>query len=115
MSPPQQELELFSVSPGDPNVEWFVKLVGEHEWIKAADVLRVAGKPVNEEWKRWPRALRKAAAGRVVGHQKGYKLTEKMTPEEYNHWRNNALKQSHELKADVIETDRVFHGRKATG
>lgn len=111
-APAQRELSFFQVSPDDPNVAWFVNLVGQYEWITAAQVLAHAGRPITEETKRWPRALRKAANGHVIGHQKGYRLTKKMTAEEYNAWRNTAPNQAKELKEDVIAADLVFYGRQ---
>lgn len=108
----QTELQFVRIAPDDPDVDWFVKLVGQYEWITAAEVLRAANRPVDEEAKRWPRALRKAANGRVIGHQKGYRLTMKMTAAQYNSWRNTAMSQARELHEDVAAADAVFYNRQ---
>lgn len=109
----QNELPLFREEKGSRNVEWFVSFLEGRDWIVAAEVLREAGQEVTENNKRKVRSWADASGGRVCGHQKGYKLTGSMTHEEYQWWRNEAIKMADAVRARVIETDRVFYAKKA--
>ena len=108
----QKELPLFRVEEGSRNVEWFVEFLEGRDWITAGDVLEEIGQPVTENSKRKIRAWADASGGRICGHQRGYKLVKAMTGEEYQWWRNEALKMADAVRARVIETDKVFYGRK---
>jgi hypothetical protein len=109
----QSELPLFHVEAKTANVEWFVSLLAGRDWITAAEILAEAGREATETEKRKLRALADASEGRIIGHQKGYKLTTAMTQEEYNWWRNEILKASNAMRERVIETDKVFYSRQA--
>jgi hypothetical protein len=98
-------------NPKDP--EWFVAFLEGRDWLTAGEILRELRQPANENMKRKLRALADKSGGRICGHQKGYKLVLSMTREEYQWWRNEALKASAAIKARVIESDRVFYGRQA--
>ena len=109
----ERELPLFKVEAESPNVEWLVGFLQGRDWIRAADILREIGREPNENEKRKVRAWADASNGRVCGHQKGYKLTTTMTHEEYVWWRNELLKTRAAIDGRLVETDRVFYGRKA--
>jgi hypothetical protein len=79
----QKELPLFHVEAKSANVEWFVSFLEGRDWITAAEILGEAGREATETEKRKLRALADGSEGRVIGHQKGYKLTTMMTHEEY--------------------------------
>ena len=112
--PVQVAPPLFAVDPDNPNVEWLVgALRHEGGWLTAAQLCERAGRPVNDQNRRWVRALADASEGRVAGGQRGYKLVEQMIAEEYEHYRNWMLAQAGAMERRVIESDRVFYGRKA--
>ena len=113
------ELPLFS-SVGDSrsssfqgNVDWFVEFLAGKDWITAAEILADCGRPVTENEKRKLRAWADLSGGRICGHQKGYKLVTSMTHEEYQWWRNEALKASDAIRSRVLESDKVFYGKVA--
>jgi hypothetical protein len=113
MSDKQKDLPLFQEKPTSKNVEWFVAFLEGRDWITANDIFKDLGyTTVTENNKRKLRALADASAGRVCGHQKGYKLTRSMTKDEFDWWRNEILKISASLKARVVESDIVFFGRQ---
>lgn len=109
----QVDLPLFQAAKKSSNVEWLVGVLQCRDWTTAAELLAQVDLPATENNKRKIRAWADASEGRVCGHQKGYKLTSAMTLEEYQWWRNEALKASNAIKSRVIETDKVFYGRKA--
>jgi hypothetical protein len=113
--PVRTETPLFAIKPGHPNIDWLIEVLasGEGEWKTAAEICAMAGKPANDQNKRWVRALADASRGNVAGGQRGYKLVTKATVEEYQHWRNWMNHQANEMKRRVIEADRVFYGRAA--
>jgi hypothetical protein len=95
-------------------VEWLVKFLDGRDWITAAHILVLLKKaPDSENEKRRIRALADASEGRICGHQKGYKLATSMTNVEYTWWRNEWLKSSDAIRARVMESDKIFYGRKA--
>lgn len=104
--------ELFRVEPDDPTVEWLVRELAGMDWMTAAEILRHAQQPVNDSNKRWIRAMAAASKGRVAGGQRGYKLVEEMTVEEYNHWRNWMKSQADYMTARILEADKVFYRRQ---
>jgi hypothetical protein len=110
---PQTELPLFHVEAKSANVEWFVSFLEGRDWITAAEILALADREGTENEKRKLRALADASGGRIIGHQKGYKLTTTMTHEEYLWWRNEATKAADSIRGRVIETDKVFYSKKA--
>ncbi|HXG49091.1 MAG TPA: hypothetical protein VNO52_15815, partial [Methylomirabilota bacterium] len=57
-------------------------------------------------------ALAEASEGRVVGVQRGYKLTTACTGEEYHHWRNAMKSQADKMTARILQADRVFYARR---
>jgi len=109
----QAELPLYKEAAGSANVEWFVQFLQGRDWITAADILKEVFRPVTENEKRKLRGLADASEGRVCGHQRGYKLVQSMTQEEYNWWRNEVLKAVGALQGRVVESDKVFYSRKA--
>lgn len=114
---PQPELDFTIATPAPSlarNVEWFVAFLAGRDWLTAKAILDEIGQPPTENLKRKLRSLADASAGRVCGHQKGYKLCRSMTAEEYQWWRNEMLKMSDAIKARVLESDKIFYGRSAT-
>jgi hypothetical protein len=107
-----QQPELFRVEPDDPNVEWLVRELAGMDWLTAAEILRHAQRPVTDGNKRWLRALAAASKGRVAGGQRGYKLVEEMTVEEYHHWRDWMKSQADFMTARILEADKVFYRRQ---
>lgn len=110
--PVRTETPLFLVKPGHANIAWLVTRLTDAGWVTAADICRLADKPVSDQNKRWVRALADASEGRVAGGQRGYKLIEQMTREEYAHWRNWMTHQADEMRRRVIEADKIWFGRK---
>jgi hypothetical protein len=81
------ELPLFSKPAGETprNVEWFIGLLRGRDWILARELLVEAGQPVTDGNKRFLRDLANQSGGRIGSGQKGYKLVEEMTAEEFAH------------------------------
>ena len=105
-------MPLFSSAPEGADAEWFVTFLMGREWITAAEVLRVLGMAVTENHKRWLRRLADGSAGRIAGHQKGYKLVRNMTGEEYQWWRNEWLKADAAIRDRIRQSDCIFYGRQ---
>jgi len=112
MTAANQQPELFTVAPDDPNVEWLVRMLAGMDWMTAAEILQHAKHSVNDSNKRWLRAMAAASKGRVAGGQRGYKLVEEMMVEEYNHWRNWMKSQADYMTARILEADKVFYRRQ---
>lgn len=114
--PIRTETPLFLVKPGHPNIDWFIRMLEAADttgdWLTAADICRLADKPVTDQNKRWVRALADASEGRVAGGQRGYKLIGRMTRDEYDHWRNWMTHQADEMRRRVIEADKVWYKKK---
>lgn len=97
------------------DVEWFVRVLdGEAGWVTAAEVLRRVGKPTGEAEKRWLRALADRSEGRVCGGSRGYRLTGKLTHDEYHQWRNTWLSSKDAITARILRTDHHFYSRQPT-
>jgi hypothetical protein len=104
--------ELFHVEPDDPNVEWLVRFLNANDWMTASEILRQSRQAETDSNKRMLRALAAASKGRVAGGQRGYKLVEEMTVEEYHHWRNWMKSQADFMTARILEADKVFYRRQ---
>jgi hypothetical protein len=107
------QLELFSPKrqPDGREVEWFIGQLREVGWRRSEEVLRAAGLPTNDAGKRRLRLLANMSGGRIAGGQKGYKLVEEMTAEEFAHWQNWMASQEKEMAARRIAGQRVFYSR----
>jgi hypothetical protein len=110
--PTPDQPELFRAEPDDPSVEWLVDYLRGRDWTTAQEILRSLQRPVTDALKRRLRMLAAASAGRVAGGQRGYKLVEEMTVEEYHHWRNWMKSQSDEMTARILQADKVFYRRQ---
>lgn len=108
----EEQTEFFKAAPADPNVEWLVRVLAGKDWMTASEILQCAKQPVTDQRKRRIRMWAAASKGRVAGGQRGYKLVEEMTIEEYNHWRNWMKSQSDEMTARILEADKVFYRRQ---
>lgn len=112
MTEKQTDLPLFQEKTASQNVEWFVAFLQGRDWITAAALLAECRLEVTENNKRKLRGLAEASEGRICGHQRGYKLTTSMTHEEYTWWRNEWLKAEQAIQFRVIQSDKVFYGRR---
>lgn len=95
---------------------WLIRLLeGRTTWTTASDILREAGLEVSEDNKRWLRRLRRLCVGRVIGGPgaSGYRRTDTLTKEEYDHWRATMLGQADEMRSGVIEADKIWYARQA--
>jgi hypothetical protein len=92
------------------NVEWFVGWLAGRDWTTANLVCAELGLAPTENNKRLIRRLADASNGRVIGHQRGYKLVRDMTKEEFQWWENETLKSKRALEAKVISARGVFYG-----
>ena len=105
--------DLFPDRERDPqaDVEWFVKFLAERDWMFAREVLAAVGQPPTEDAKRWVRGLADRSGGRVASGQRGYRLTLRMTSQEFHTARNTLAHQATELQRRVLEMDKVFYTR----
>ena len=105
--------ESIEVAQDDKNILFLVELLRGKGWNTARELMATiesrTGHTVHD---RYIRALASASAGQIAGGQRGYKLVQEMTSEEYQHWRNWMMSQSDEMKRRVVEADRIFYGRK---
>jgi hypothetical protein len=108
----QPPLPLFQVAEDDANVEALVKLLRGKGWVTAAQILEQIGWVNTDDHRRWIRALAAGSAGRIGSGQKGYKIVEDMTHEEYHRCRNWMSHQAEEMQRRVVEMDRVWYARK---
>jgi len=108
----QRQPELFHVEPDDPNAEWLVDQLRGNDWLTAKQILELIGRAACEDNKRWLRALAAASKGRIAGGQRGYRLVEEMSGEEFNHWRNWMKRQADFMTARILEADKVFYRRQ---
>jgi len=109
----KEDAPLFEIREGHPAIEWLVGQLAAPgvEWLHASALLERIPRPVNENGRRWVRALADKSRGRVAGGQFGYKLVRKMTGEEHNHWRNVMKSQADKMIARIMEADKVFYSR----
>jgi hypothetical protein len=107
------ELPLFTSAPkaSARNVEWFVNLLRGRGWVLARDLLVEVGQPVTDGNKRFLRDLANQSEGKIGSGQKGYKLVEEMTAEEFAHAENWLASQEAEMKRRRIEMQRVFYAK----
>lgn len=84
----QTEMPLFQVGAEDQNVRWMESYLKEvREWMTAAALAVLVGKPDSDDSRRWVRSLAQASDW-VISGQKGYKHLEHSTPEEISHFIN---------------------------
>lgn len=93
--------------------KWLINFLSGKDWITAHEILVSIGVPPTENNKRRLRLAADQSGGHVAGHQRGYKLVEQMTNDEYNWWRNEWLKAADNIRARVVESDRVFYARQS--
>ena len=99
-----------SVSP--KNVTWLVQVLTGRDWMTAAELLAIIGLPATEDNKKIIRDIAGASKGKVLGHQKGYKLNAAMIEADYRHWRNEWIKSAKALMRRVVEADRTRYNRQ---
>jgi hypothetical protein len=107
----QEILPFFQVAKED--AQWMVALLQGRDWLTAAEVLRAVGAADTEGARRRLRASAEASAGRIAGGQRGYKLVEEMTREEFGHFRNWMLSQAGAMQRRIVAADRVWYARNA--
>lgn len=107
-----EQLDLITPPPANADADWLVAFLTDRDWLTASQILTTCGLAVTENNKRWLRKLADESNGRIIGHQKGYKLTAGVTSGEYQHWRNEWLKADASIRARIVEADLVFFGRQ---
>jgi len=101
------------IRPDDPNIKFLVELLTGKGWMTAKEIIAaIEEKTQRQVPDRLVRALASASQGRIAGGQKGYKLVQDMTHEEYNHWRHWMSSQADEMRRRVIEADKLFYRKK---
>jgi hypothetical protein len=84
-------------------------------WKTAVEICTALGLEPTDNHRRKVRLLADASGGRVAGGQRGYKLVGRMEAAEFQHTRNWLISQAREMQRRVLEMDRVFYSRQATG
>jgi len=92
-------------------IDEVVRLLRGVDWITAGDLLIAMGLPVTETTKRRLRAIASESHGRIAGGQRGYKLVEEMTAEEFGHFDRWMAHQEAEMQRRRLEASRVFHAK----
>jgi hypothetical protein len=82
------------------------------DWMTSTDLCRFLQIPASDSNKRRLRDCANASEGAIAGGQKGYKLIERMTVEEYNHFRNWMSHQAEAMTRRIIQSDKLFYSRK---
>jgi hypothetical protein len=62
---------------------------------------------------RYIRKLAEASDGKIIGTDNGYKLTRRVTPEEFNEWRGRYESQIKRMLERVQRTSSQWHRRAA--
>lgn len=62
---------------------------------------------------RYVRKLAEASEGRIIGTDSGYKLTSRVTPEEFSEWRGRYESQIKRMLERVQRTSAQWHRRAA--
>ncbi|HWD19103.1 MAG TPA: hypothetical protein VHB20_07475 [Verrucomicrobiae bacterium] len=106
------QLDLFRMDPKSPNCAFLVELLKGQDWRTAAELLKAIGHDDTESGRRSLRAVAEASEGRIAGGQKGYKLVDEMTIEEFKHYRDWMLSQARKMESRVIQADKVFYSRQ---
>jgi len=108
----QIDLPLFKADPKSPNFSFMIELLTGKDWQTSRELLTRIGRPDTDGNRRSLRAVAEASEGRIAGGQKGYKLVEQMTAEEFHHYRNWMLSQTTKMERRILQSDKVFYGRK---
>lgn len=103
----QRELAFPVPEVTDDEVRWLLEKLEGRDWTTAAELLRSAGKPVDEDWKRWIRKLGEASHGRICGGLRGYKLTVAMTGAEFDKWAASWESQGNGIRERIGKTRAV--------
>jgi len=105
--PAEIQPELFRAKGQTPKADDFVALLRGRGWMKGRTISALTG---------WPdRTLRiLASASDCIGSgDEGYKLTDEMTREEYEHFRLRWRSQARKMIARLVRCDRHFYSRPA--
>jgi hypothetical protein len=105
----QQFLKFFQAE--NLESEWLVMLLKDRDWLTAGQILQEIGSTDTDAARRRLRATAEASAGRIAGGQRGYKLTEEMTREEFGHFRNWMLGQATAMQRRITLSDKVWYSR----
>lgn len=111
----RRQPELFDQeSPKSHCVKWMIRqLTGRQDWTDSKQLCELAHLPyTRSNMTIWVECA-KASEGRIIGHQKGYKLATEMTKAEFEWWDNETLKSIRSKAARLVASRRVFYGRPA--
>lgn len=108
------ELPLFRAEP-EKDYSWLMEILrssGGSGWLTAKQILDVTGQKDTDQNRRSIRAIAEISNGQIGAGQKGYKLVELMTIEEYNGYRNWMLSQTEKMQKRILASDKIFYARK---
>jgi hypothetical protein len=89
---------------------WMLDALRGKGWLHASDL-----GADTEAAKRKIRAIARASKGEIISGQQGYHLTREAKQADYLHGRDWLCSQADEMRARVIEIDRVWHNRPQRG
>lgn len=92
-------------------IEHVVHLLRGVNWATAEEILVGMALPVTESAKRRIRKIASDSGGRIAGGQRGYKLVQEMTAEEFGHFDRWMSHQETEMQRRRLEASRVFHSQ----
>jgi hypothetical protein len=95
----------------EENVKFAIAQMKGCDWQTARELCAKLGWPATDSNLRWFRSVAHASKGQIAGGQRGYKLIDDMTREEYHRFRNWMNSQCDEMKRRLIESDRVWYAR----
>lgn len=107
----QPDLKMFEHKPDDPNVRWLERLLDAHkDWMTATEACRAAGRPENDDQKRYIRQLASASKLILSGPgSPGYKHLAHCTPEEIRHFTNAGIAQGKQMVKRAVRLRRSAH------
>lgn len=111
--PPTIQTELPIPKPSKLDCSRLVDVLRGRDWRTSKEILFAFGESNSESNRRKVRAMASASAGKVAGGQKGYKLVEEMTREEFQHYRNWMASQAEEMRRRVVLSDHLWFKRKS--
>ena len=104
----QQELKFFQTAEDSLNVQFLLSLLADGEWWSSDDIrarIEACGRKVAQaKINSWAQA----AGPRIISGHKGYKLTAKATPEEYNHCINTRRAQARAHLSYIISLQKFI-------
>jgi hypothetical protein len=108
---PQDLAPLFTIKPDHPNVKWMLELVKKNGWMTRKEIIRAAGRPVNDDNIRWIRALANACGGKILKGQRGFKPLEDGTAAEISAVMNQTKSQIGESQRYLLQLMHEYHRR----